>query len=658
MEIYVNHKRVRISAKNAIGKGGEADVFKLNRHTALKVFKPPDHPDFVGMPEAQQAAGDRLDQHQQKLRQFPQALPSRVISPQKLATDKQGQRILGYTMPLLKDMEVLLKYGDRTFRRAIATQTVVQIFQDLHQTLTQLHQTQVVIGDFNDLNVLVNGTEAYVIDADSFQFGAFPCSMFTARFVDPLLCDDQAHQLILQQKHTPNSDWYAFTVMLMQCLLFVDPYGGIYKPKEASQRLPHSARPLHRITVFHPEVRYPKPALPYDRLSDDLLHHFHRVFEQDWRGEFPRSLLDTLHWTTCTTCGIDHARPQCPNCTPGSTTRSPTRTSPSGLQTEIMQGQVTVTPILNLEGLPDTLIVYATAEAGHLRWIVWEQGQFKREDGVVILEGSLQPNVRWRIQGQTTLIGQQGQVVSLQNQALPQRFTTERYGQSTQFDANTTHRYWISQGQLLRDTSLNHTLAHNSSTVIGSVLPGGHTQIWIGETFGFGFYRAGDLTRAFVFDTHRPGINDQVTLPPWRGQLIYATCTFNPPAKERNGDRAWLFLTTQDQGMLNYHCVVLAPDGRVMAIAHAHQDQEHWLTHLGQSNSIFLDPCPYCAVGDFLLAATDAGIIRIDLQNGHLHQTKTFPDTEPFVNATSRLLPAPSGLYVINNQTIQQVQIK
>ncbi|MEB3232522.1 MAG: hypothetical protein VKJ64_16045, partial [Leptolyngbyaceae bacterium] len=353
MDIYVNRKKVRISARSAIGKGGEADVFKIGKDQALKVFKPPDHPDFAGMPDAQQAAADRLDLHQQKLRQFPPNLPDRVVSPLELATDATGQRILGYTMPLLQDTEVLLRYGDRSFRQSITAQTVVQIFQDLHRTLTQLHQFHVVIGDFNDLNVLIKGTQAYIIDADSFQFGEFPCSMFTARVVDPLLCvglpvrstHRQGTSPILQQKHSPDSDWYAFTVMLMQCLLFVDPYGGIYKPKDKAKAVPHAARPLHRITVFHPEVRYPKPALPPERLSDDLLHHFHQVFEQDWRGEFPRSLLDQLRWQTCPSCGIEHARSHCPECA------VQVAIAPPPITTEIIHGQVTATVIAVTESV-------------------------------------------------------------------------------------------------------------------------------------------------------------------------------------------------------------------------------------------------------------------------------------------------------------------
>ncbi|MEM9213020.1 MAG: hypothetical protein AAGD25_01460 [Cyanobacteria bacterium P01_F01_bin.150] len=654
MDIYVNQQKVRLTAKNAIGKGGEADVFQWRRDRAIKVFKPPDHPDFAGMPEAQQAARDRLRQHQQKLRQFPVGLPERVISPQELAMDKRERQILGYTMPLVKDTEVLLRYGDRAFRQGIAAQTVVDIFLDLHRTITQLHQQNVVIGDFNDLNVLVKDRSAYIIDTDSFQFGAFSCPMFTARFVDPLLCDPDANQPILQQSHTVESDWYAFSVMLMQCLLFVDPYGGVHKPKDKSQRVPQSARSLKRITVFHPEVRYPKPALPYDCLPDELLQHFHQVFEQDWRGMLPRSLLESLRWTTCTTCGIDHARSHCPNCTVSSPIQASRQAS--AIPTETVYGNVTVTPVFTTEGI----ILSATVEAGKLSWIYWEQDAFKREDGTVLLNGSLMPNLRWRIQGGTTLIGQQGQVVCLVS---PQsRLAVESYGAIAQFDVNSQSQYWINQGQLLRrqlsgnQMQTSVAIAQDSSIVMGTVLPGGHTQIWVGDRFGFGFYQAGELTVAFVFDGERPGINDRVQLPTWQGALIHATCGFNRSAV-RKSSRGWLFLITQEQGQIHYRCIVLNADGTVLAETKASQGLEHWLAHLGDSKALFIDPCPFYAVNDFLLAATDTGIIRIDRQNDQLMQTKVFPDTEPFVDSSCRLLPATSGLYAVSAHHIQQLQL-
>jgi H/ACA ribonucleoprotein complex subunit 3 len=625
MDVYVNGKKVRADPKRAIGKGGEADVFDIGRGQALKLFKSPNHPDYQGLPQEQQAARDRLAIHQHKLPQFPRSLPDRVVAPQALAMDKTGQKILGYTMPLLKGTEVLLKYGERSFRQTgINAQTVVQIFQDLHTTISKLHFAGIIIGDFNDLNVLVKETEAYLIDADSWQFGAFPCQVFTARFVDPLLCQPQANQPILQNPHNQVSDWYAFTVMLMQCLLFVDPYGGVYKPKVASQQVPHAARSLHRITVFHPEVRYPKPAIPYQVLSDDLLHYFQQVFERDRRGEFPRSLLDRLHWTTCKACGLEHARSVCPICTP--------------VITEIVKpmcvvrGTVTATQLFITEGV----ILATTVEQGQLKWIYHDQGQFKREDGSVILQGDLNPYLRWRIQGKTTLLGYQGQVIRFHPNQAPERFAVESLGALPLFDVTPKHCYWISNGQLQRD-------GHLGPTYIGEVLPE-QTQFWVGSNFGFGFYQAGDLKVAFVFDAEKPGIYDRVKLPHWQGQLIHANCTVSQ-------DHAWLFLTTQSQGQLHYYCIVIHRDGTTIASAQVPAGDNHWLATLG--NYLTGGESQYCAVSNFLLAATDDGIIRIEAQQQQLSQTKAFPDTEPFVNGNSRLLPSPEGLYVINYRELR-----
>jgi DNA-binding helix-hairpin-helix protein with protein kinase domain len=304
MDLYLAGKKVKLDPARSLGKGGEADVYDIGNAKALKVFKQPDHPDFAGMPEDQNAARERLDTHQQKLRAFPMNLPLRVITPEELAYDKSGKRILGYTMPLLTNAELLMKYGERAFRQGgIGNDDVLNVFRDLHATVGGLHRQSVVIGDFNDLNVLVTGSKAYLIDADSFQFKNFFCRVFTARFADPLLCDPQQSSPMLYKPHTPESDWYAYAIMLMQSLLFVGPYGGVYRPRDAKNIIPHDARPMKRITVFDSEVRYPKPAVPFNVLPDELLHHF-APLPPGLQGRHPRRVsaapdrrdaLDQMH---------------------------------------------------------------------------------------------------------------------------------------------------------------------------------------------------------------------------------------------------------------------------------------------------------------------------------------------------------------------------
>jgi serine/threonine protein kinase len=618
MNVYVNGQRINLKPSQAIGKGGEAEVFKLGTNQALKLFKAADHPDYQNSPPQQQAAQARLAQHQHKLPLFPPNLPDRVIRPQELVTDRSGQTIIGYTMPLLSGAEVLNKYAQRSFRQAgISNQTVVQIFQDLHHTLTQLHLAQVLIGDFNDLNVLVKGTKAYLIDADSFQYASFPCQVFTIRFVDPLLCDPQAQQLSLQKSYSVDSDWYAFNVMLMQCLLLVSPYGGVYRPQDPAQRIPQDLRSLKRITVFHPEVKYPKPAIPYQVLPDDLLHHFTQVFEQDQRQEFPRHLLDHLHWQTCSHCGREHARSSCPDCV---TTVSVTVT--------VVQGKVTAQPLFTTSGL----ILAANLSGSELQWLYHEQGNYKRENEAIVFSGDLDPYLRFGLQRESTVVGKQERLIMFKPGQPPRQIAIDSYNQIAQFATNQSSLYWLHNGQLLREGRLG-------ADYIGDVLVG-RSQFWVGARFGFGFYSASNLHVAFVFDRQKQGINDQVKLPRWSGQLLDATCVFS----EQLG---WFFWATQDRGQIFHHCAVIQPNGEIIATTQAQPHETGWLAHLQGK----------CAIDNFLFAATDEGIVRLAPHQGQIVITNEFPDTEAFVDSHSRLIAAAQGLYVIKPQSIYLLQL-
>jgi len=230
VNVYLAGTRIRLDPQNALGKGGEADVYALGTDRALKVFKGPDHPDLKPFPEEQEAARRRLATHQKKLREFPAGLPARVIAPLELATDRAGKSVVGYSMRRVDGAEPLLRYSEPGWRKGgVSSQVVTAMLADLHRSLCSIHGSGVVIGDFNDLNVLVRGEEAWLIDADSFQYGPWLTEVFTERFVDPLLCDAAGARPLLSRPYGRESDWYAFTVMVMQSLLLVGPYGGVYR---------------------------------------------------------------------------------------------------------------------------------------------------------------------------------------------------------------------------------------------------------------------------------------------------------------------------------------------------------------------------------------------------------------------------------------------
>lgn len=623
MDIYINKKKIKLSPQKVIGKGGEADIFDLGKGKAVKIFKPPTHPDYQGLPFAQKAAEERLQEHQTKLRQFPHNLPPTVVTPEELATDNTGNTILGYTMPLLQGTFTLFKYSDRNFRTSsgINNQTVIELFQNLYETISKLHQLKVIIGDFNSLNVLTSDTKAYLIDADSFQYGNFLCQVFTPRFVDPLLCDPHGIQPILIQSHNTNSDWYAFSIMLIQSLLFVEPYGGVYKPKNNQNRIPHTARPLKRITIFHPEVIYPKPALPYAILSDDLLHHFHRCFEQDERGVFPRQLLDNLHWKKCPHCGLEYARLTCPNCAHISVSLTPP-------PTVTVRGTVTAIEIFKTQGV----ILKVVSVGDRVNWLYYDQGEFKRENEQVIFTGNLDPKLSFWLHKKTTLVGKLGQVMIFNPDTGVSTLATDCYQDYPMVNCNQLGWYWLHQGQLLREGKLG-------PEYIGDVLQR-QTQFWVGSRFGFGFYRAGTLNVAFVFDIHKRGINDQVKIPYFSGELIEATCTFSDIY-------CWFFVAVQEQGKIIHRVYVIRADGEIIATSEAEKGDQSWLSNIWGK----------CAIGNFILAATDEGVVRVEPLAGQIVKTKEFPDTEPWIDSNCYLYAVLQGLCVLRQNKIVQLQL-
>lgn len=625
MDVYIGGKLHRLSPSKSIGKGGEADVYDLGNGHVVKVFKRPDHPDFEGMPDAQKAAELRIAQHQTKLKAFPRNLPSRVVAPVEVATNRAGTEILGYTMPFLRGSRVLLQYTERSFRSAgVGNDVVTKIFRDLHDTVGGVHKAKVVIGDFNDLNVLVKDEEAWIIDADSMQFGKWFCQVFTARFVDPLLCDPNATSPNLVKPHNEASDWYAFNVMLFQCLLFVSPYGGVYKPTNARKKIPHDARPLHRVTVFDPEVKYPKPATRPDVLPDDLLHHFKQVFEKDLRREFPTNLLE-MQWTTCSGCGLEFARRACPVCA---------KPAPGAVKETIThRGTVTATRFFKTTGR----ILYACVQNGKLLWLYNEGGDFRREGGMLVTKGSVDPLMRFRIHGDHTLIGRGDKVVDLHHLESRREIAVDGYQQIPMFDANADARFWIKDGRLLRDA--RRPVMPGQTDEIGQVLEG-QTMFWVGPSFGVGFYRAAKLCVTFVFKADSIGLNDSVKIPPVRGQLIDATCCFGK-------DQAWLTTASQEHGVIKNQMVCLSSKGEVIATAEATAGDGSWLSALRGKT----------AAGAWLFAATDDGIVRLEAENGKIVVKKEFPDTEPFVNAAVHLFVGPQGLYVVTPQEIRLLKI-
>ena len=651
--VYLAGARVRLHPSAHIGTGGEAEVFDLGDGRALKLFKGPDHPDLVGDRAQQCAARERLHSHQHKLADFPaSSLPDRVIGPKELATErKRSGQIVGYAMALVAGAEHLYRYAEPRFRRqAGPTQEVgndaVAILADLQETVARIHQAGVVIGDFNDLNVLTRDRRAYLIDADSFQYGRYPCRVFTARFVDPLLCQAGAQSPILARPYNPDSDWYAFAVMVMRSLLCVGPYGGVHKPGDPGQRIPHAARPLARKTVFASDVVYPRPAIHYSRLPDDLLDYLHRTFIDDARSAPPAHLLLTLRWTRCSACGAEHARALCPAC---SNTPARPAATPAGKVT--VHGTVRAHELVHAGA---GFIVDVAVHGGEVRWLLWDGQTLRNRRGQPLQtpEGLCAgtPGQHFMCHGDSGFLARRGHLSPLvpscaadahagRDGRIVDAPADDTSGRSA-FTSDGARLYWLEGGHLhARGTGLTAT----GATILGQVLRR-QTRIFAGPRWGFGVYRAGALTVGFRFRPDARGIDDRVTMP----RISGAATDWHA---EIGHDRLWLFWNEKLASQRVLRCACIQKDGRLLATAsmaeHDASDLARWLPSARGG----------CAVASYLFVPTDAGIVRVEHVSGRLAVTREFPDTAPFVDAGARLLASSNGLHVASASRITRLTL-
>lgn len=606
--VFINGQTHHLSRKNLVGAGGEAEIYKINNGDVLKVYKTPDHPDYENEPSEQEGARRRLKEHQMKLPAFPRSHPGGLVGPKDLAYDRKGGDVCGFTMPFITDSSMMCEWNEANYRKqhAIDFPKISEMLTRLWHLVQKTHEAGIIIGDFNWMNVMVNNQtrEPMLIDADSMQFGTFLCTTYTETFVDPALCDPNKNRPILIKPHDELSDWYAFTVQCCMLLLRTDPFGGVYKPTNNSNRIPHTARPLKRITVFDDEVKYPKPAEPRERIPKELLEHFLSVFKEGKRLVFPADLIGNIDWTKLKVLRI-------------------------AVVTTKITGKVTFSMVSET----NEYIIHATTQGGKLLLIKGHQGTFVREDGSRIIQ-THHTDIRFRILGTETYYAHGSSLVN--NNGLHIHVDNYR-DKLPMFDTNSKRLFWISGGCLYRQK--NDRLGQFNQEHIGDVVEN-QTLFWVGEQFGCGFYKAGEIQGAFVFNEASGKINDGVKLPKVKGEVVDSTCVF---AK----DICWLLVSMYTGKTTDNWCFCIHSNGEILGQAKQEAGTPGWLSQIRGKT----------AAANFLLCATDEGIMRCGIQKNNIIEEKLFEDTETYVDSESHLLPGPGGLYVVGPHKVGLLKI-
>lgn len=180
----------------------------------------------------------------------------------------KNNKVIGYTMEFAgSDFFALASCFNKSFcKKNNCNQKIKQIIaENLIQAVKIAHKNNIVIGDLNQYNVLVNlKGEIKLIDTDSYKIPGYSHSGLLLEEIRDYLY----HGIV-----NKNSDYFALSVLLFYLFTFTHPFKGIHqKYKKLSERM------IHKIPVFANDSQLTVPKC-YQAIQDSKLQNcFNKLY--------------------------------------------------------------------------------------------------------------------------------------------------------------------------------------------------------------------------------------------------------------------------------------------------------------------------------------------------------------------------------------------
>jgi hypothetical protein len=390
----------RLSATSKVGHGGQGDVFALRETSefVLKVYKA----DVINDdPLLDQRLRLMVSQRPEKWRD---AHSGHVVLTWPAELVLQNKKFVGFLMPRIDSSEAIQLHrltnptdarkdtqGLTTWARGFTWKYLVSTAANLSSAVATLHESRVVVADFNDANVLVwKDATVTMVDCDSMQITDsstgthFLCHVGRPEFTPPELLMANWNTTV----RSSSSDLFALAVHIHQLILEGEhPFRGVWHGTGEVPPAEEFARRGLWAYAGDPQLS-PRPvAMPLDLLPDQIVNLFRRAFVDgatnprhrpsapEWRNALTH--LDTS-LVVCSRNAQHLYRRQltkCPWCTHESTRKrrrqaAPRAFSPANLRQTIL---VAANPLPATPGLPATTPApnpAPTTAAGPLRQTV------------------------------------------------------------------------------------------------------------------------------------------------------------------------------------------------------------------------------------------------------------------------------------------------
>jgi DNA-binding helix-hairpin-helix protein with protein kinase domain len=276
-----------------IGRGGEGQVFSLSSHSqmVLKLYGESLSPQKLRKLERMVSLADKqLDQYT--------AWPVDLVrEPNGATVGFVMRRLTGYVPlhMLFSPMDRKRLFPDKGY------DFLAHVARNLATAFHALHGLQLVVGDVNEGNILVNerGMIAF-IDCDSFQIkdktSVYYCEVGVPRYTPPELLSLSSFENVIR---TDNTDNFSMAILLFQ-LLFLGrhPFAGINMTKEDIDEESAIKQRLfaYSLTGQQRKLSAPKGSFAITNLPIKVVGLFHRAFEQEKERPQPAEWINELDW--------------------------------------------------------------------------------------------------------------------------------------------------------------------------------------------------------------------------------------------------------------------------------------------------------------------------------------------------------------------------
>lgn len=269
MKVFVKGQgAITLSQQNFVAIGGQASVY-VKDGMAFKIYTDPK--DAIPDAKFQTLAGIQ---------------DPCVIKPETLLLNDKNVSI-GYTMRAVADNFSLCQFFTKSFRdrNHVTQDQILNITEKLQGHVRNVHQSNALIVDLNELNILVPKTfdDTFLIDVDSYQVKGYPATV-----VSPSVRD---YSVKNAADFSPLSDWFSYAVLAFQMFIGAHPYKGTHADSNSiakDKRLEHRMR--HHISAFRSGVTLPGCCYPFDVVPQTFRDWLKAVLEDGKRTQ-PPSLL-------------------------------------------------------------------------------------------------------------------------------------------------------------------------------------------------------------------------------------------------------------------------------------------------------------------------------------------------------------------------------